>query len=540
MKHYLLYFLLLLSFSSFAQSNSFNVRVHDKTHLKTKGEYSKKVLFPVKDKNISDVSLFLTLNCPEGGCSDWDYSISVLLRTTKNGDTINYQLGRMITPYSGAYNQGDNAKTWSPDWSWDVSYYLPLMKDSVDIVVTYEGYQDGFLATTDFVFNIDLHEIFRNKFVKTINTQNIHYGYFPYGNIEKPIDDYVTPKEITLPKGTKRVYARVMISGHGADSTNAAAEFLKKDFYYKVNGINIAKQAIWKDDCGCNPIQPQGGTWIYNRAGWCPGTKVNEYMYDLTPYIKGKKAFVDIDFEYYKTPQIEQPGYNISHDIFFIESDENIPQVGWIMGNSIYYLPQKFILTYKTNNDATRNKAYIIEKSTGNKVYERTQLENNKEYNETIELKEGNYQFLFTDSDCDGLSWWANREQGNGYVYIYNEDKSKLLEAFEPDFGCKIDYEFYADNLSNDVKHKKSKLIKVPDTKAKTYTFVVFLKDGIEEELTLEIKNRKTKEVVSKTVYPKADRFQIVYDYSVLPKGSYEARVSTNSFSETRAFSIRE
>lgn len=539
MKHYLLYFFLLLSFSSFAQSNNFKVRVHDKTHLKTKGEYSKKVLFTVKDKNISNITLNLYLNCPETGCSDWDYSISVLLRTTDNGDIVKYQLGRMITPYSGAYNQGDNAKSWSPNWEWDISNYLPLMKDSVDIVVVYEGYQDGFLATTDFVF-YSKEYFFKGQKNNTIKTQNIHYGYFPYGNIEKPIDDYVTPKEIVLPKGTKKVYARVMISGHGADSTNAAAEFLKKDFYYKVNGQKIATQAIWKDDCGCNPIQPQGGTWIYNRAGWCPGTKVNEYMYDLTPYIKGKKAFVDIDFEYYKTPQIEQPGYNISHDIFFIESDENIPQVGWIMGNSIYYLPQKFILTYKTNNDATRNKAYIIEKSTGNKVYERTQLENNKEYNETIELKEGNYQFLFTDSDCDGLSWWANREQGNGYVYIYNEDKSKLLEAFEPDFGCKIDYEFYADNLSNDVKHKKSKLIKVPDTKAKTYTFVVFLKDGIEEELVLEIKNRKTKEVISKTVYPKSDRFQIVYDYSVLPKGSYEARVSTNSWSETRAFSIRE
>lgn len=50
----------------------------------------------------------------------------------------------------------------------------------------------------------------------------------------------------------------------------------------------------------------------------------------------------------------------------------------------------------------------------------------------------------------------------------------------------------------------------------------------------------KTKEVISKTTYPKADRFQIVYDYSVLPRGSYEARVSTNSFSETRAFSKRE
>ena len=535
MKHYLLYFLLLLSFSSFAQSNSFNVKVHDKTHLKTKGEYSKKVLFPVKDKNISNITLNLYLNCPDSGCSDWDYSISVLLRTTEKGDTVNYQLGRMITPYSGAYNQGDNAKTWNPKWSWEVSNYLSLMKDSVEIVVVYEGYQDGFLSTTDFVFDLD--KKYKNK---SIQTQNIHYGYFPYGNIENPIDNYVTAKEITLPKGTKRVYARVMISGHGADSTNAAAEFLKKDFYYMVNGERIEKQAIWKDDCGCNPIQPQGGTWIYNRAGWCPGTAVNEYLYDLTPYIKGKKAVVDIDFEYYKTPQIEQPGYHVSHDIFFMESDEDLPIVEWVMFDSIYYLPQKFILTYKTNNDATRNKAYIIDNSTENKVYERTQLENNKEYNETIELKEGRYKLLFTDSYCDGLSWWANREQGNGYVYIYNEDKTKLLEAFEPDFGCKIEYEFSTSNNPNDLIHKKSKLIKVPDTKAKTYTFVVFLKDGVEEELTLEIKNRKTKEVVSKTVYPKADRFQIVYDYSVIPKGSYEATVRTKSFSETRAFSIKE
>lgn len=533
-KHYLFYLLLLLSLSSFSQENDFKVRVHNKTHLKTKGEYSQKVLFPINDKKISHITLNLYLNCPETGCSDWDYSISVLLRTTDNGDTVKYQLGRMITPYSGAYNQGDNAKSWSPNWEWDISNYLPLMKDSVDIVVVYEGYQDGFLATTDFKFYLWDE---RNN---TIKTQNIHYGYFPYGNIEKPIDDYVTPKEIVLPKETKRVYARVMISGHGADSTNAAAEFLKKDFYYKVNGQKIATQAIWKDDCGCNLIQPQGGTWIYNRAGWCPGTVVNEYLYDLTPYIKGKKAVVDIDFEYYKTPQIEQPGYHVSHDIFFIESDEDIPLVEWVILDSSYYLPQRFILTYKTNNDASRNKAYIIEKSTRNKVYERTQLENNKEYNETIELKEGNYQLLFTDSDCDGLSWWANREQGNGYVYIYNEDKTKLLEAFEPDFGCKIDYEFATSNNSNDIIHKKSKLIKVPDTKAKTYTFVVFLKDGVEEELVLEIKNRKTKEVVSKTVYPKADRFQIVYDYSVLPKGSYEATVRTNSWSETRAFSIRD
>ncbi len=535
MKHYLLIFCLLFSVSAFSQENGFKIRVHDKTHLSTKGEYAKKTLFPVKDKNISNITLNLYLACPETGCSDWDYSISVILRTTKGGDTVNYQLGRMITPYSGAYNTGDNAKTWNPSWTWDISNYLPLMKDSVDIIVSYEGYQDGFLASTDFLFNVD-----KEKAKKVIKVENIHYGYFPYGNIEKPIDTYVTPKEITLPKGTKNVYARVTISGHGGDSTNAAAEFLKKEFYYKVNGKTIATQAIWKDDCGCNPIQPQGGTWIYNRAGWCPGTKVNEYIYDLTPYIKGNKATVDIDFEYYKTLQIEQPGYQVAHDIFFINSNENILPVIFGEPLSPSYLPNKFTLTYKTNNDASRNKVYIIDHMTKNKVYERTQLENNKEYNETIELKEGSYNLLFTDSDCDGLSWWANKEQGNGYVYIYNEDKTKLLEAFEPDFGCKIDYKFNINGKSDELIHKAYKLVKVPDTKAKTYTFVVFLKDGVEEELVLEIKNRKTKEIVSSTTYPKADSFKIVYDYSVLPNSSYEATVKTNNWSETRAFSKKD
>lgn len=535
MKHYLIILFLLLSVTVSSQENGFKIRVHDKTHLSTKGEYSKKVLFPIKDKNISNIGLNLYLACPEKGCSDWDYSISVILRTTKNGDTINYQLGRMITPYSGAYNTGDNAKTWNPSWSWDVSNYLPLLKDSVEIVVVYEGYQDGFLATTDFDF--DLNKEYRNT---TIKAQNIHYGYFPYGNIEKPIDSYVTPKEIVLPKGTKNVYARVTISGHGGDSTNAAAEFLKKEFYYKVNGKTIATQAIWKDDCGCNPIQPQGGTWIYNRAGWCPGTKVNEFIYDLTPYIKGKKATVDIDFEYYKTLQIEQPGYQVAHDIFFLSDKNNAKLEEETKLETSHYLPNKFILTYKTNNDATRNKAYIIEKYTKNKVYERTQLDNNKEYNEKIELKKGCYNFLFTDSDCDGLTWWANKEQGYGYVYIYNEDKTKLLEAFDPDFGCKIDYNFFVSDNDSLFKHKDNKLVAVQDEKSKNFTFIAFTKDGKQEELFLEIRNRKTKEIISTTNYPKADSFNISYDYSKFPKGYYEAIIRINTFSETKVFAIKD
>lgn len=535
MKNYIAILSLLISFSAFGQGNSFTIRVHNKTHLKEWNEYSQKHLFSINDNEISKVELNLYLNCPDSGCSNWDFSVGVLLRKAHNGDTVNYQLGRMITPYSGAYNQGENAKKWNPKWTWDITAYLPLLNDSVDIVMVYEGFEDGFLASTDFVFTKDKD---KNQ---SIAVENIHYGQFRYGNINDPIDNYVTPKEIIIPKWTKRVYARVTISGHGADSTNASAEFLAKDYYYMVNGERIHTQTIWRDDCGLNPIQPQGGTWIYNRAGWCPGTKVNEFLYDITPYISNGKAVVDIDFEYYKTSQTSQPYYHIAHDIFYMQKDMDVYPIEEVIEEEMHTLTPTFMLSYKTNNQSSRNKVYIIDQKTMNKVYERTQLKDNTEYNEIIELeKGGQYRLLFTDSDCNGLSWWAEREQGNGYIYIYNLEKTKLIESFEPDFGCEINYLFQAQENSKEIIHKKSKLIKVPDTKNKTYTFIVFLKDGVEEELVLEIKDRKTKEIIISQTHKKSDRFNIVFDYSILKKGSYEASVKTNSFSETRAFSIRE
>ena len=38
-------------------------------------------------------------------------------------------------------------------------------------------------------------------------------------------------------------------------------------------------------DCGNNPIYPQGGTWPFDRAGWCPGTIVDYQKFELTHYL---------------------------------------------------------------------------------------------------------------------------------------------------------------------------------------------------------------------------------------------------------------
>ena len=103
MKKVLFFFFLITTVTTgFSQNTYDTTRVHNRTHLSTKREYTKKVLFPIKNENINYVGLDLYLNCPDSGCSDWDYSISVLLRTVKNKDTTTFQLGRMITPYSGS------------------------------------------------------------------------------------------------------------------------------------------------------------------------------------------------------------------------------------------------------------------------------------------------------------------------------------------------------------------------------------------------------------------------------------------------------
>jgi len=42
---------------------------------------------------------------------------------------------------------------------------------------------------------------------------------------------------------------------------------------------------VWKTECPDNPVYPQGGTWIYERAGWCPGMETNTEHSDITSLV---------------------------------------------------------------------------------------------------------------------------------------------------------------------------------------------------------------------------------------------------------------
>jgi len=66
----------------------------------------------------------------------------------------------------------------------------------------------------------------------------------------------------------------------------------------------------------------------------------------------------------------------------------------------------------------------------------------NTMYADTFNLSPGCYRLIVNDSDCDGLSWWANSD-GAGFARLYKGDGSNTqLVNFEPDFGCQIAQSF--------------------------------------------------------------------------------------------------
>ncbi|MGB0427915.1 MAG: peptide-N-glycosidase F-related protein, partial [Flavobacteriales bacterium] len=89
-------------------------------------------------------------------------------------------------------------------------------------------------------------------------------------------------------------------TGHGADN-QGCSEFCERSFSVESNGQAMGSQSIWKDDCGSNALFPQPGTWLYNRANWCPGEQTPKFRFDLSSTLTNGTNTVDVDFDYHTT-----------------------------------------------------------------------------------------------------------------------------------------------------------------------------------------------------------------------------------------------
>jgi len=233
---------------------------------------------------------------------DTTYHVTKTQAYYKFDQIIPYEIGRYITPYGKWF-----PKDWSYVWTFDVTDFAFLLHDSVEIQTLYSGYSQGSLYSLDFDF------IEGTPRAEAYKAEILYNGYFPYGNPNDPIEKYLPEKKVQIDPNADLTILRVLTSGHGFGGTDNAAEFAERTHSILINGEKKFEQHLWRSDCGQNPVYPQAGTWYYQRAGWCPGDKVSEFDFNITPFgNKGDSVAINYDMEPYTNQDLSHPaGYDV-------------------------------------------------------------------------------------------------------------------------------------------------------------------------------------------------------------------------------------
>jgi hypothetical protein len=192
-----------------------------------------------------------------------------------------------------------------------------LLRDSTEIIYRHTGYEPdtlGWALTLDF-------EIHTGPPVTGILTiKEIIRGHFKYGDSLNPIGQSLLPVEFTTPGNAVISRLRIQHTGHGMDEPRGCSEFCPRvrDIYY--NETLADHRTLWKD-CGNNPLYPQGGTWIYDRANWCPGDLQTPDIIDLPS--KNGKSVIRIEMEPYRATKNVQAVENITAYIVHLSAPAN-------------------------------------------------------------------------------------------------------------------------------------------------------------------------------------------------------------------------
>ena len=211
----------------------------------------------------------LEVNCPDGGCGEWDRVASV---DARGYDGKWVEIIRYITPYGVACSH-----------TIDLTDYMSILQGKVSFRLNCSTLDNGYLYDLKFNFNEG-----RPQHNYSL-IDNIWWDVYPFGDYAdlQPVPD----KSHTFAENAAAAKLKLVSTGHGWGDLNTsnAAEFYEATHHVWINGVETFEQHNWVD-CNPNPdaCQPQNGTWYYDRAGWCPGSIAPWFDYNLTPYIAGE------------------------------------------------------------------------------------------------------------------------------------------------------------------------------------------------------------------------------------------------------------
>jgi hypothetical protein len=307
----------LLPVLSFAKSGEVHhIFSHNKTKVvtdPTKGYNAFKywTVFPSRNTDYRKVVLYVTYQCPDSlHCGEWDYIDNVYLRRVNGvaGSSKDIELARLISPYGWRFGA-----TWHFTWHVDITDFAPLLHDSVEIEFNHDGYESntdrGWLITLDFALTEG------KPAMQWLGLDTLWHGTMPYGDTLKSIESYLPPIAFTGKPDAQIARLRIIQTGHGMDDLENCAEFCSKYRQVFFDDSLVDQKQIWRR-CGTNALYPQGGTWIYDRANWCPGSMVSPDMYDL-PVAPNSTHSVNIDMQPYLNRKHPTANYRISSYLFY-------------------------------------------------------------------------------------------------------------------------------------------------------------------------------------------------------------------------------
>lgn len=265
-------------------------------------EYKKWVTFPSTSKKFRKVYVTMQYKCPSGmSCGAWDYIDQIVLRRVggQNAASKDMEIVRYITPYGGTFGTG-----WKFQWHMDVTDYQLLLHDSVEVGYIHTGYEGtnvGWNLTLTFNF-IEGTPVYEPINISTLWNKNYFWT---------DVSDSTKPQTIMMQPTTNIARLRMNHTGHGADSVNGCSEFCPRYRRINFDGPIVDSTNVWRR-CGTNALYPQGGTWVYDRGGWCPGAVVYPYIFDK-PVSGGSSHIWDMSVRYPYMPTDQGNEYVVAH-----------------------------------------------------------------------------------------------------------------------------------------------------------------------------------------------------------------------------------
>ncbi|MFZ4543087.1 MAG: T9SS type A sorting domain-containing protein [Saprospiraceae bacterium] len=195
-----------------------------------------------------------------------------------NYSPAKFELLSFVTPYGIGLDFGKEGKT----WVFDVTDLGPVLKGKKRMTIERGGQNQE---------ELDIKFLYiRGKAPRDVkNVQQIWpVNSIPFANLLN--NNAFEPRALQIAGDVKAAKIKSAITGHGQEG-----EFIPQIHFLNINGgARELEWQVWKE-CSNNPVYPQGGTWIYDRAGWCPGAPTDIRELDISNIISAQK---DITVDY--------------------------------------------------------------------------------------------------------------------------------------------------------------------------------------------------------------------------------------------------